>query len=62
MLGGYAGREVAVEGKGKAGEEVVIKARFILAKARMYQVMVIGPKTDAGVGAADKFLASFKLM
>ncbi len=56
-IGTYPGREIQFEIPDKG----FVRSRIYLVDARLYQVMVTGPKATITSKDADKFLGSFKL-
>jgi hypothetical protein len=60
-LDGNPGRELVIEVKDSDGQDLTLKARLFLVKARLYEVMVLAPQGENGL-AMDDFLRSFKLV
>lgn len=60
-VGGMRGRQVYAEGRA-GGQEVVLKARFVVAGDRVYQVAYVGARDAIAADDVDMFLTSFKLL
>ena len=66
--GAYAEQEVAIAGlpgrqvyaQGRAG--TLLKARFVVAGSRLYQIAYVGARDDLAMADIDMFLDSFKLL
>lgn len=56
-LGGYAGRDLTIE----IPEGQVARQRLFAVGQRLYQVIVIGPESQAAL-AVERFLTSFRLL
>ena len=61
-LEGNPGRELVMEAADESGRRAVIKGRLFMVKNRLYQVMVVAPRGQAGDKIIDDFLQSFKLL
>ncbi len=61
-LEGHPGRELVMEARDESGRGGTIKGRLFMVKNRLYQVMVVAPRGQAGGQATDTFLQSFKLL
>jgi hypothetical protein len=62
-LAGHPGRELVITGRPPSGGPgSTLKGRMFMVKNRLYQVMVMAPKGQAGAKEADAFLQSFKLL
>ncbi len=61
-LAGNPGRELVMEAADESGRAVTIKGRLFMVKNRLYQVMVVAPRSQAGDKEVDQFLQSFKLL
>ncbi len=61
-LEGHPGRELAMETKDESGRRAVIKGRMFMVKNRLYQVMVVAPRSRADEKELDQFIQSFKLL
>lgn len=59
-VGGMPGRQVYAEGRAGA-QELVLKARFVVAGARLYQIAYVGARGGLAMAEVDLFLTSFKL-
>jgi len=57
MIEGFPGRQVYAEGRGGAR----LKARFVAAGGRLYQIAYIGERDGLAMADIDMFLTSFKL-
>jgi hypothetical protein len=55
-MNGYPGRELKIDAPGN----MVVNARMYLVKERLYQAIVVLPKSREASGDAKKFLESFK--
>lgn len=60
-IGGFPGRQLYAEGRAGA-ESALLKARFVLAGSRLYQIAYVGIKDGVAMADVDMFLASFKLL
>jgi hypothetical protein len=61
-LEGNPGRELVMETADESGRRAIIKGRLFMVKNRLYQVMVVAPRSQAGDKEVDQFLQSFKLV
>ena len=61
-LGDYPGRELVVNILLSDGTDGIMKARVYLVKNRLYQVMVLVPRTEMEDESITNFLESFKLI
>jgi hypothetical protein len=61
-LEGNPGREVVMETADESGRRATIKGRLFMVKNRLYQVMVVAPRSQAGDKEVDQFIQSFKLL
>jgi hypothetical protein len=60
-IAGVPGRQVYAEGR--AGAQVaLLKARFVVAGSRLYQIAYVGARDDPAMADIDLFLTSFKLL
>jgi len=59
-VAGLPGRQVYAEGLA-GGKAVLLKARFVVAGGRIYQIAYVGARDAVGMADIDLFLASFKL-
>ncbi len=57
MIEGFPGRQVYAEGRAGAR----LKARFVAAGPRLYQIAYVGAKDGVAMADIDMFLTSFKL-
>lgn len=61
-LEGNPGRELLMETVDESGRPAAIKGRLFMVKNRLYQVMVVAPRSQTGDKEVDQFLQSFKLL
>ena len=60
-IGGMPGRQVYA--LGRAGtQELVLKARLVVAGGRLYQIAYVGARDGLAMADVDLFLTSFKLL
>jgi hypothetical protein len=55
-MNGYPGRELRIEAPG----DLALQARIYMVKERLYQILVVMPKSKESEAEAKKFLDSFK--
>ncbi len=60
-VAGLPGRQVYAEGWA-GGKAVLLKARFVVAGSRLYQIAYVGTQGSVAMADVDMFLASFKLL
>ena len=58
---GFPGRQVYAEGRAGA-RDALLKARFVVAGNRLYQIAYVGAKDGVAMTDIDMFLTSFKLL
>jgi hypothetical protein len=61
IIDGISGRQIYAEGHAGA-DEAILKARFIVAGSRLYQIAYVGAKDSVAMADVDMFLSSFKLL
>ena len=61
-LEGNPGRELVMETADESGRRATIKGRLFMVKNRLYQVMVVAPRSQAADKEVDQFIQSFKLL
>ncbi|HEY9074301.1 MAG TPA: hypothetical protein VIN67_09240 [Desulfobaccales bacterium] len=61
-LAGHPGLEVVIDAREPQGPNGLIKGRLFMVGNRLYQVMVVAPKSRTDDQATDSFLQSFKLL
>jgi hypothetical protein len=61
-LGDNPGRELVIDAVSPHELAVTIKGRLFMVKNRLYQIMVVSPRGEAGAAGNDAFLKSFKLL
>lgn len=61
-LAGHPGREMLIEAISEMGSASIIKERLFMVKNRLYQVVVVAPRSKVGDKEVDAFLQSFKLL
>lgn len=61
IIDGISGRQIYAEGHAGA-DEVILKARFVVAGSRLYQIAYVGAKDGVAMADVDMFLTSFKLL
>ncbi|MHB8667076.1 MAG: hypothetical protein ACYC7B_06095 [Burkholderiales bacterium] len=61
VIAGLPGRQVYAEGRAGA-RELVLKARFVVAGKRLYQIAYVGDRGGLAMADIDMFLTSFKLL
>ncbi len=59
-IAGLPGRQVYAEGRSGA-RRVLLKARFVVAGSRLYQIAYVGERDSLATADIDMFLTSFKL-
>jgi len=60
-VAGFPGRQVFAEGRAGA-QGAVLKARFVVAGSRLYQIAYVGARDGVDMADIDMFLTSFKLL
>lgn len=60
-ISGIPARQVFAEGRAGA-QDALLKARFVLVGARLYQIAYIGERDGVAMADIDLFLTSFKLL
>lgn len=60
-IGGFSGRQILAEGRAGTGG-TLLKARFVVAGSRLYQIAYVGARDGTAMADVDMFLASFKLL
>lgn len=60
-VAGLPGRQIHAEGSAGA-ESVMLKARFVVAGNRLYQIAYAGAKDGVAMADVDMFLSSFRLL
>lgn len=61
LISGLPGRQVYAEGR--IGEQgALLKARFVVAGKRLYQIAYVGERNSVAMADIDMFLTSFKLL
>lgn len=60
-IGGFPGRQLYAEGRAGA-ETALLKARFVVAGSRLYQIAYVGARDRLDMADIDMFLTSFKLL
>ena len=60
-VAGLPGRQVRAEGR-VGGQDTLLKARFVVAGNRLYQIAYVGAKDGVAMADIDMFLTSFKLL
>jgi hypothetical protein len=58
---GLPGRQVYAEGRA-GGQAALLKARFVVAGTRLYQIAYVGEHDGLAMADIDMFLASFRLL
>ena len=61
LVAGLPGRQVYAEGR-TGTREVLLKARFVVAGSRLYQIAYVGERDSLATADIDMFLTSFKLL
>jgi hypothetical protein len=61
-LDGHPGLEISFDTGVDTNPQLTIKARIYLAGSRLYQVMVVVPKSDVNTEDINNFLESFRLL
>ena len=60
-IAGLPGRQVYAESRAGA-QTTLLKARFVVAGSRLYQIAYVGSSDGPAIAAIDLFLTSFKLL
>ncbi len=61
LVAGLPGRQVLAEGRTGA-RDLLLKARFVVAGSRLYQIAYVGERDSVATADIDMFLTSFKLL
>jgi hypothetical protein len=61
QIAGVQARQVYAEGRAGA-RRALLKARFVFAEGRLYQIAYVGELDGLAMPDIDMFLASFKLL
>lgn len=61
VIAGLPGRQVYAEGRAGA-RDLLLKARFLVAGKRLYQIAYVGDRGGLAMADIDMFLTSFKLL
>lgn len=61
-LMGHPGRELVIETGNPNGPRVRLRGRLFIVRNRMYQIMVVAPRSWEGAAGTVAFLQSFKLL
>jgi len=59
---GNPGREIVIEGTAENGQRMTWKARLILVRNRLYQIMAAAPKGRENIVEMNDYLKSFKII
>jgi len=61
QIGGLPGRQIYAEGR-TGTRRVLLKARFVVAGNRLYQIAYVGERDGLAMADIDMFLTSFRLL
>ena len=61
LIGGLPGRQIYAEGR-TGTHSALLKARFVVAGKRLYQIAYVGARGAVAMADIDMFLSSFKLL
>ena len=61
LIGGLPGRQIYAEGR-TGTRSALLKARFVVAGNRLYQIAYVGARGAVAMADIDMFLSSFKLL